>query len=398
MRIVVQKFGGTSVATEESRSFVLAKVLKLKLEGFFPVVVVSAMGRSGESYATDTLIHLLKEVNDCVNARELDQIMCCGEMISAAVMTATLQKAGLNTVMLNGSQAGIITDSQFSKARIQRIDTTRIFQLINKGKIPVVCGFQGVNEFNDFTTLGRGGSDTTAAALGVALQAERIEIYTDVEGIMTADPRLVDNTKILDKVSYDEVCQLAYQGAKVIHPRAVEIAMQKHIPLLIKSTFSDVEGTLIGDFIDDDIHDRIVTGIAYLDGLSQVKVSNIIQSEQMNLFRLLGNGGISIDLINIYPDYIVFTINSGSTSQLLEILEMYSTNIEIISYCAKVSIVGGGMREASGVIASFVESLSKNNIKILQTVDSHTSISALIATSDLKNAITFLHDRFILEK
>ncbi len=398
MRIVVQKFGGTSVATEESRSFVLAKVLKLKLEGFFPVVVVSAMGRSGENYATDTLIHLLKEVNDCVNARELDQIMCCGEMISAAVMTATLQKAGLNTVMLNGSQAGIITDSQFSKARIQRIDTTRIFQLINKGKIPVVCGFQGVNEFNDFTTLGRGGSDTTAAALGVALQAERIEIYTDVEGIMTADPRLVDNTKILDKVSYDEVCQLAYQGAKVIHPRAVEIAMQKHIPLLIKSTFSDVEGTLIGDFIDDDIHDRIVTGIAYLDGLSQVKVSNIIQSEQMNLFRLLGNGGISIDLINIYPDYIVFTIDSGATSQLLEILEMYSTNIEIISYCAKVSIVGGGMREASGVIASFVESLSKNNIKILQTVDSHTSISALIATSDLKNAITFLHDRFILEK
>ena len=398
MRIVVQKFGGTSVATEESRSFVLAKVLKLKREGFFPVVVVSAMGRSGENYATDTLIHLLKEVNDCVNARELDQIMCCGEMISAAVMTATLQKAGLDAIMLNGSQAGIITDSQFSKARIQRIDTTRIFQLISNEKIPVVCGFQGVNEFNDFTTLGRGGSDTTAAALGVALQAERIEIFTDVEGIMTADPRLVDNTKILDKVSYDEVCQLAYQGAKVIHPRAVEIAMQKHIPLLIKSTFSDTAGTIIGDFINSDIHDRTVTGIAYLNGLSQIKVTNIMQSEQMNLFRLLGNAGISIDLINIYPEYIVFTIYSEATLHLLEILSIYSSNIEVISSCAKVSIVGGGMREASGVIAAFVEALSSNNIKILQTVDSHTSISALIATSDLKDAITFLHDRFILEK
>ena len=396
MRIVVQKFGGTSVATEESRSFVLAKVLKLKLDGLFPVIVVSAMGRKGENYATDTLIHLLKDINEFVNLRELDQIMCCGEIISAAVMAATLQKAGLDAIMLNASQAGIITDSQFSKARIQRIDTTRIFHLLNHGKIPVICGFQGVNDFNDFTTLGRGGSDTTAAALGVSLQAERIEIFTDVEGIMTADPRLVENTKILDKVSYDEVCQLAYQGAKVIHPRAVEIAMQKHIPMLIKSTFSDAEGTLIGDFIQKDIDDRIVTGIAHITGLSQIKVHNISQQQQTKLFHLLGDNGISIDLINIYPDYIVFTIESVLTVQFFTALSDYPLNIEITDKCAKVSIVGGGMREASGVIGDFVQVLADNQIEILQTVDSHTSISALIAEANLKAAMTVLHRQFIL--
>lgn len=245
MRILIQKFGGTSVATPESRQLVVEKINKALNKGFMPVVVVSAMGRSGDAYATDTLLQVAKTANPLVENRELDQIMYCGEMISAAVMAATLQGAGLKASMLTGGQAGIITDDNYTNAHIVKIDTSAIQQLLWQGTIPVVCGFQGITYHHQLTTLGRGGSDTTAAALGDALEAEKIEIYTDVEGIMTADPRLVPNARLLDCISYEEACQMASQGAKVIHPRAVEFAMKKRIPLIVKSTFSNHPGTTI---------------------------------------------------------------------------------------------------------------------------------------------------------
>ena len=221
MRIIVQKFGGTSVATPEIRDLVVKKVEKARLQGYNPVVVVSAMGRKGESYATDTLIDIARTANRNIASRELDQIMCCGEMISAVIMTSTLQAAGIDAIMMTGGQAGIITDNTFNNARILKVDPSRMTAFIKMGKVPVVCGFQGMTVDGEFTTLGRGGSDTTAAALGSALNAEMVEIYTDVDGIMTADPRIVRNAKILESISYGEVCQLAHQGAKVIHPRAV---------------------------------------------------------------------------------------------------------------------------------------------------------------------------------
>ena len=224
MEIIVQKFGGTSVATPEVRALVIKKIQIACEKGFSPVVVVSAMGRKGECYATDTFIELARTANKNIASRELDQILYCGEMISAVIMTGTLQAAGFDAVMLTGGQAGIITDNNFNNARILKVDPTRLLTLLKLGKIPVVCGFQGISADDEFTTLGRGGSDTTASALGVALNAEMIEIYTDVDGIMTADPRIVNNARILDCISYGEVCQLAHQGAKVIHPRAVEIA------------------------------------------------------------------------------------------------------------------------------------------------------------------------------
>lgn len=192
MKILVQKFGGTSVASQEARIAVKDKVQKAVRSGFAPVVVVSAMGRKGEPYATDTLIKVLKETNLSVNVRELDMMMCCGEIMAACVMAATLQKFGINAMALTGGQAGIITDSQFGAARIKNINVSNLHHLLESGVIPIVCGFQGMTENNGkFTTLGRGGSDTTAAAIGAALHAECVEIYTDVEGIMTADPRLV---------------------------------------------------------------------------------------------------------------------------------------------------------------------------------------------------------------
>ena len=227
MRILIQKFGGTSVATDEARACAAKKVSLAREAGYLPVVVVSAMGRNGAPYATDTLLRLVKSCNPNVSERELDQMMYCGEIISAVMMTATLTAMGIPSVSLTGGQAGIITDDNFSNARIIKVQTTALQSLLKQGNVPVVCGFQGITSEGAHTTLGRGGSDTTAAALGNALDAEKIEIYTDVAGIMTADPKLVSEARLLSITTYQEVCQMAEQGAKVIHPRAVEIAMQK---------------------------------------------------------------------------------------------------------------------------------------------------------------------------
>lgn len=402
MRIIVQKFGGTSVASPEVRELVLRKIEKAREQGFQPVVVVSAMGRQGAPYATDTLIGIARSACKQIAARELDQMMCCGEIISAVIMAGTLQAAGLDAVMLTGGNAGIITDDQFTDARIVNCDPARIISCLKQGKVPVICGFQGITEDGDFTTLGRGGSDTSASALGAALQADMIEIYTDVEGIMTADPRIVDNAKILDCISYSEVCQLAHQGAKVIHPRAVEIAMQKNIPLVVKSTFSDAPGTLITNMAKEDttgtaVIDRVATGVTYLTNIVQVKVhlDDAPGTEaSFKVFKAMADNGISVDLINIHPGEIMFTISAEHAEKAALTLKQLAYRVEILENCAKVSVVGGGMREVPGVMASFIEALSRNHIAILQTVDSHTSISVLVPQSDVGAAVKSLHEKF----
>ncbi|AIF51730.1 aspartate kinase [Pelosinus sp. UFO1] len=404
MGIIVQKFGGTSVATPECRELVVAKIKTAHDKGFNPVVVVSAMGRKGESYATDTLIDLARTAYKDIASRELDQILYCGEMISAVIMTGTLQAAGLDAIMLTGGQAGIITDNNFTNARILKVDPSRILSLLRMGKIPVVCGFQGATIDYEFTTLGRGGSDTTAAALGSALDAEMIEIYTDVDGIMTADPRIVSTAKILDCISYGEVCQLAHQGAKVIHPRAVEIAMQKNIPLLVKSTFSDEPGTLITNIVPEDttesnVNDRVATGVTYLANIAQIKVNlhdSLNNIASFNIFKSMANNGISVDLINVHPGQIMFTVAEELADKAAAQLREFGCDVQTTLDCAKVSVVGGGINGVPGVMASFIEALSINNIPILQTVDSHTSISVLIKKSFVHLAVTALHEKFNL--
>ena len=404
MRIIVQKFGGTSVASPEVRQMVLAKVENARRQGYRPVVVVSAMGRMGDPYATDTLLGIAKNSYQHMAARELDQIMYCGEMISAVVMSGTLQGAGIDAVMLTGGQAGIITDGSFTNGRILKVDPSRILQLLKMGKTPVVCGFQGVTVEGELTTLGRGGSDTTAAALGAALNAEVVEIYTDVDGIMTADPRIVKNATILERISYSEVCQLAHQGAKVIHPRAVEIAMQKNIPLVVKSTFTDAPGTLITSAPQQDtgetaVTDRIATGVTYLPGIAQIKIGldpATTHNESFKVFRAMADSGISVDLINVHPGQVMFTVMEDVALKATLTLQNLGYQTETLSGCAKVSVVGGGMREVPGVMASFVEALSINDITILQTVDSHTSISVLIRADDVQKTVQALHEKFNL--
>lgn len=402
MRIIVQKFGGTSVASANVREMVVNKIQKAVAQGYSPVVVVSAMGRKGDNYATDTLIDVARSAYKYISPRELDQIMYCGEIISAVVMTGTLQAAGIDAVMLTGGQAGVITDNNFNSGRILKVDPTHMMTLLRMGKIPVVCGFQGITVDGEFTTLGRGGSDTTAAALGAALNAELVEIYTDVDGIMTADPRIVSNAKILESISYGEVCQLAHQGAKVIHPRAVEIVMQKNIPLVVKSTFSDAPGTLITNIATEEtqetaVTDRIATGVTYVPNLAQIKMAlnaDTTHNESFKVFKAMAQSAISVDLINVHPGQIMFTVMEDVAEKATEKLRSLGYNPETLLGCAKVSVVGGGMREVPGVMANFVEALSSNNIPILQTVDSHTSISVLVKKENVNQAILALHEKF----
>lgn len=404
MKILVQKFGGTSVATPEVRLAVKDKVKNAVDEGFIPVVVVSAIGRNGAPYATDTLINYLKEENLSVNVRELDMMMCCGEIISACVMTATLQKFGINAMALTGGQAGIFTDSQFGAARIKHIDGDNIKHLLESGIVPVVCGFQGITENNGkFTTLGRGGSDVTAAALGVALNAEAIEIYTDVDGIMTADPRIVKDAATLRKISYGEVCQMAHQGAKVIHPRAVEIAMQRSIPLIVKSTFSNLPGTLITNDISgereiDDVRERVASGVTHLTDLAQfrVKLNAEDVSSGKKLFEDLANAGISVGCLNLSESGAMFAVFKPDMQHTCEVLEATDFEYELNDSCAKVSVVGSAMRGVPGVMATFVAALAQKKINILQTVDSDTTISVIIKEDYLVDAVTALHKAFKL--
>jgi aspartate kinase len=405
LKILVQKFGGTSVSTEERRAKAAAKVLGAVKENYAVVVVVSAMGRRGDPYATDTLIQLAADINRETAARELDLLMSCGEVISGAVLAATLQGYGLRTALLTGGQAGIITNADYGEARILRVDPQEIYRELEAGCVVVVTGFQGATEDGQVTTLGRGGSDTTAAALGVALNAEAVDIYTDVEGIMTADPRLVQDARILDVVTYNDIAQLAHEGAKVIHPRAVEIAMRQNIPLRIKSTFSDTPGTLVtnsqphraagADMFDD----RLITGIAHMPQVTQFTIDISREADKpkvvRRIFKSMAQAGISVDFISTQLDTVRYTVKDELADKAADILQSMNTEAKQLPGCAIISLVGGGITDVPGVMADVAEVLAEGDIEILQSADSHTTIWVLVAGPRLAEAVRMLHDKFI---
>jgi aspartate kinase len=322
-------------------------------------------------------------------------------------VAANLQAEGIKARALTGGQAGIMTDDRFGAARILKVDATYLRELIDEGTVPVVCGFQGITENGrSITTIGRGGSDTTAAAIGAALKAEAVEIYTDVEGIMTADPRMVKKAEIVECISYGEICQLAYQGAKVIHPRAVEIAMQKNIPLIIKSTFSDAPGTLITNDLGEDAKDapltgKIASGVTYLPDISQLRIE--IPAGQngagAEIFGLLADNGINVDCLNVHPGEIIFTVEESDLDKAAAILRAEGFDkMTVEKTCAKVSVVGAGMRGVPGVMATFVKAFVYSDVPILQTVDSNITISAVIAREHLGKTLAALHEAFGLAK
>lgn len=406
MRILVQKFGGTSLSTKEARASVISHIRRELDNGYRLVVVVSAMGRKGDPYATDTLLDLIASGGGTLPPREQDLLLACGEIISATMLCSLLREISVTSVVLTGAQAGFRTDSHYGNARILDMAPVRVLEELERNDVVIVTGFQGQNQSGDFTTLGRGGSDTSATALGAALHAEMVDIYTDVNGILTADPRIVEDAKPLDYVSYAEICNMAHQGAKVIHPRAVEIAMQAGIPVRVRSTFSQNEGTLVANpegFKDVQlgIVDRFVTGIAYVANVTQIKVESIGNGAvnlQLQVFKAMAENSISVDFINVTPTGVVYTVFDTDAFKARTILDELGLQPQILSGCAKVSVIGGGINGVPGIMAKIVEALTEQNIQILQSADSNTTIWVLVNKEDMVQALRALHSKFELGK
>lgn len=403
MEVIVQKFGGTSLRDETGRKSAVKHITAAVSAHDKVVAVVSAMGRKGDPYATDSLLDLIAAPKVLVTNREQDVLLSCGETISAVVMSHLLNAAGVRATMLSASQAGIVTTADYGNARIIDIQTDRLWTALKEHDIVVVPGFQGMSKYGDVTTLGRGGSDTTAAALGAALRARSIDIFTDVEGMMTADPNIVKKARPLAVVTYNEVSNMANLGAKVIHPRAVEIAMQANVPLRIRSTYSENAGTLVTSTSETkrfQIHDRVITGIAYVDDITQIKVLDKKGYSQLQskVFKAMAEHGISVDFINMNPNGVTYTVTKEMTDKALRVLKGMGYEPIVEKDCAKVSLVGAGMTGVPGVTAKIVTTLTEKGIQILQSADSHTTIWVLIKRKDLESAINALHDTFSLER
>ncbi len=401
MKILVQKFGGTSVKSTEARSAAVGKIAAAKESGLAPVVVVSAIGRAGDPYATDTLIDFArKAAGGEVSPREKDLLMSCGETVSAVIMSSLLEKQGYKAIALTGWQAGIYTNDRFGDASDFEVDTTKLKALIEDGIIPVVTGFQGITRGGDITTLGRGGSDTTAALLGSALRAEAVEIYTDVDGVMTADPRLVPEAKVIHDASYNEVFQMADHGAKVIHAKAVEAAMRGNVPLIVRNTMNVTAGTRIFSVLPDSGKEAqdVVSGIVYSGGRAQIKVSGTNAASVKELLRALAESDISIDLINVFPDNVVVTIDEERAEKAKAILGSLKIDHEIACGLGKVSAIGARMRGVPGVMARIIRALTDAGAAVLQTADSHMTISCLIRAEDAQRAVRALHTEFGLSQ
>lgn len=404
MRIIVQKFGGTSVATRENRALAIEHIGDAVRAGYHVVVVVSAMGRKGDPYATDTLLSLIRSEDEC-SLRERDLLMSCGELISAAVFSAMLKSHGYDNCVLSGAQAGILTNDDHTNAQIISIHPKRILEELEQGKVVIVAGFQGASEKGDITTLGRGGSDTTATALGVALDAEVVDIFTDVDGIMTADPRIIHDARKLQTVTYSEICNLAYSGAKVIHPRAVEIAMQKNIPVRVRSTMSKDEGTWIVSQTElnrmesRSLRDQVLTGITQTANITQVKVNCApTGGNQLKVFKAMADNRISVDFISVTPTGVAFTVPKEDIEKAARIIQKLGFEPDLLPDCAKISAVGAGIAGVPGVMAMILEALSAENIEVLQSADSHTTIWCLVREEDMVKAVRALHTKFKLHE
>lgn len=395
MKILVQKFGGTSVSTKEKRKLVVSKVLNAQKLGYMPVIVVSAMGRKGEPYATDTLLSLVDDKFKVANPLAIDLLMSCGETISTVIMCNELNNNGIQGVPLTGGQAGIITNHNYTNAEVLNVETKQILDILQTGKVPVIAGFQGKDENGYITTLGRGGSDVTAAILGAALNAVETQIYTDVDGIMTADPRIVSEATLIKKISYDETFQFADQGAKVIHPRAVEISKKYNIPLVIKNTMNDCDGTEISNLVADGF-DNIITGITHINNRVQIKICKNSHSNYDELFDILAGNLISIDLISVFPKEKIFTIDEKDFNKFDNLLKERNISYSCVKDCSKLSIIGSKMRGIPGVMARILKALTRENIEVLQTADSHMTIWCLVETVCVEKAINALHKEFKL--
>ncbi|HEY3247639.1 MAG TPA: aspartate kinase [bacterium] len=402
MRLVVQKYGGVLLGSDDGRRQVAQRIAATASEGARVVAVASAIGREGDPYATDTLMTLLADADSSgdVDPRTLDLLLSTGEVISTTLMAHLLVRIGCPAVALTGGQAGILTTDEFNDARILSINPTLLRHYLDRGFVVVVAGFQGITRDGEITTLGRGGSDTTAVAIGAALGADLVEIFKDVEGIMTADPKLVSGARPIRAITYDEVSQMAALGARVLHPRAADIGREHGVRLVVKQVGSINGGTIIvkGPELGVPIIDgRPVIALAHLPDVVQLKVRRTAGEDQgrpLLALRSLAEHGISIDLISLLPEMLAFTVQEDVVERATGLLSTFGFDVDVSEPCAKVSIIGAGMRGRPGVMARVVNALHRAGVEILQTADSHTTISCLVARGQMKDALVALHDEF----
>ena len=400
MRIVVMKFGGTSVATPEARQRIVDKVQECRRKGNRPVVVVSAMGRKPSPYATDSLLSLVEEFAEHCNIAELDQLMSCGETLSAIVVSHTFRKNDIPSRSFDGRQAAIETTEEHGNAKIVYIDPEPLLIYLQTGGVPVVTGFQGVSNHGEVTTLGRGGSDTSAVALGAALKAHFVEIYTDVDGVMTADPRVYSEAEVLDQINFQEMGELASEGAKVIHPRAVEMADVHGVPVWIKNTLTQHPGTYMARAVPRQGYerDRVVSGIAHVFGMTGLVLEVSDRGAQVEVLNKFAERGVNLDLINVTERrlYAILTTKSfESKGQAL--LQELGLDHKLTHGCAKLSIVGAGMRGTPGVMAGMLGCLHEAGVNVIHSTDSDITISVLVPEKDVPTAVSALHQKFLAE-
>ncbi|HIX60406.1 MAG TPA: aspartate kinase [Candidatus Blautia gallistercoris] len=398
--LIVKKFGGTSVANKERIFNVARRCIEDYQKGNDVVVVLSAMGKY-----TDELIAMAKDINEKPPKREMDMLFTIGEQMSVALMAMAMHKLGVPAVSLNAFQVAMHTTSAYSNARLKRIDTERIRMELDNRKIVVVTGFQGVNKYDDYTTLGRGGSDTTAVALAAALHADACEIYTDVDGVYTADPRLVPKARKLKEITYDEMLDLATAGAGVLHNRSVEMAKKYGVPLVVRSSLNNSEGTVVKEEVSD-VERMLISGVALDRDADRIAVIGLKDEPGMafKLFDVLAKKHINVDVIiqsigREGTKDISFTVNDTDLEEAVAELEKHKSRLgyqelRTETRVAKLSIVGSGMMSNPGVAARMFECLYSQNVNINMISTSEIRITVLVNEGDAERAMNAVHDAF----
>ena len=397
--LIVKKFGGTSVADKERIYHVAKRCIEDYKAGHDVVVVLSAMGKT-----TDELIALAESVNPKAKKREMDMLLTTGEQVSVSLMAMAMHAMDVPAVSLNAFQVRMHSTSRYGNARFKRVDTERILHELDSRKVVIVTGFQGVNKYDDITTLGRGGSDTTAVALAAVLHADKCEIYTDVDGIYTADPRVVKNARKLESISYDEMLELASLGAKVLHNRSVEMAKKYNVELVVRSSLNETEGTVVKEVAN--VEKLLVTGVAADKNTARISVIGVEDKPGVAfcIFDVLAKEGINVDIIlqSVGRDGtkdISFTVAAGDLEPAVALLEKKKERLTIKQivwneHVAKLSVVGAGMMSNPGVAAKMFESLYNSRININMISTSEIRITVLIDEKDIEKAMNAVHDGF----
>ena len=400
MALIVQKYGGTSVRDAERVMNVARRITDAYRKGNNIVIAVSAQGDT-----TDELIEKAKEINPHASKREMDMLLATGEQISISLLAMAIEKLGCPVVSLTGWQAGVKTDSKHGMARIKTIDTERLMMELDNRKIVIVAGFQGINKYDNITTLGRGGSDTSAVALAAALHADVCEIYTDVDGVYTTDPRICKGAYKLDEISYDEMLELASLGANVLHNRSVEMAKKYNVKMSVRSSLNNNEGTYVKE--ESQVEKMLVRGVTRDNDCARIALCGVEDTpgKAFQVFEMIAKAGISVDLIlqsigDGTSKDISFTVAESDLDATLKLLDennsiIKAREIKSSSDISKVSIVGAGMVNNSGVAAKMFEALSDAHINIKMIATSEIKISVLVKQDEAERAVNAIHDKFL---